>query len=237
MPLDFGNVLNLLETRVSRLENSAMVPTSGLADVGADEVTNAVTVYDQLDWTVAPTGWEPFSTVGPIIDDPGTDGYPGLLLSTPYGRPEAHKVGSMCVLTGMVRRKAGATPNPLVSGTRLNLPMFGLPPNWRPVTSIILPCLTGNTDPLTGTAVGTAWIEVRADLDPLQASGRVYLVSTTVNLAPTTGWIALQGVFPIQVIDASATGIVEDSWNDVHFQTTWDSIDENVTWNNYTSIE
>jgi hypothetical protein len=171
----------------------------------------------------------------PDPDDDDAE-FTGGALSTEYGRPEAHLIGSMCVLTGMVRRKAGASA--VVAGTRYNLPMFGLPTNWRPSTSIILPCLVGNADPSpVGTigTVGTGWIEIRADLDPLQVSGRAYLIGTTVGLSPTTGWLALQGIFPLSIVDASDETSATDTWDDAHFQTTWDSLGDDVTWDTYTS--
>jgi hypothetical protein len=241
MSLDYGSIINQLEARIARLESDIVVPTTGTADVGYNADTDTTTVDDHLDWTAA-NGWEPYSTVSPIVPvanaDPDDDepDFTGGDLSTPYGRPEAHLIGSMCVLTGMVRRKAGASA--IVAGTRYNLPMFGLPVNWRPTTNVILPCLVGNADPSpTGTigTVGLGWIEIRSDLAPLQPSGRAYLIGTTVGLSPTTGWVALQGIFLMTIIDASDETSAEDTWDDAHFQTTWDSIGSGVTWNNYTS--
>jgi hypothetical protein len=224
--------LNQLESRMARLEQSAMVPTSGALSIGFDTDTGTSTVTDQLDWTANPAGWEPFSTISPIVAQP--DGsISGGELSTVYGRPEAHLIGSMCVLTGVVRRKAGATPDPLAAGTRHDSAMFGLPKGWRPAHNIILPCLMGNTDPATGGVVSTAWIEIRPDFSPVeQVSGRVYYIAGTGSLAPTTGYIVLQGVFPCQIID-SVGAVVENSWDDVPSSRTWDSIGADITWNNY----
>ncbi len=261
---DLNSILNRLESRLGIVEQGTTVGTAGDADIGYDEATGVTTVNDQLDWTVTPTGWEPFSTVNPIVLDPedviepdpdwewdpDPDGvepgveppvvdeeYASAGLSTPYARPEAHLIGQQCVLTGMVRRKTGATPNPLAANTRYNLPMFGLPADWRPMTNVILPCVIGNGDPTSSGGTGTAMIEIRPEFDPVQPSGRAYYVSGTVALSPTTGWIFLQGTFPIQIWDASEDAWTEDSWDDSHFQTTWDDVMDDVTWDNYTTLD
>jgi hypothetical protein len=204
---DYNDELNRLGTRVSRLEQNSMFPTTGVADVGYDTETGVTTVDDHIDWSLARNGWEPYSSVSPIIWDAATqEVLDGGELSTPYGRPEAHLVGSMCVLTGMVRRKAGASN--LVAGTRYDLPLFGLPEHWRPMTNIILLCVMGNVNPdpdLTPLAsvVSTAWIEIRPGLDPLENSGVVSYVTGTSALTAGTGWIALQGIFPSHIIDVT----------------------------------
>lgn len=239
MSTDFDNMINQIEARVARLEQNSVVPTTGLADVDYDDETDTTVVNDRIDWSAAANGWEPYSSVSPFVFDAVTgEVVSGGELSSPLGRPEAHLIGSVCVLTGVVRRKAGATPNPLAPGTRYNLPMFGLPTSWRPTTNIILPCLVGNTDPLTTAATASiGWIEVRSGLDPLQDSGRVYFVATTLGISPNTGWIALQGVFPCHLIDTSVDAPVENSWDDAHFQSTWDSLADDVAWLNYTSLD
>jgi hypothetical protein len=236
MSLDFNSALNELDSRMLRLEQNSMVPTSGIADVSYDEETGTTVVDDGLDWSATATTWEPYSTISALVPDPADVNYPGGVLSTPYGRPEAHMLGSMCLLTGMVRRATGAASLP--PGTRHDVPMFGLPLNRRPFTNVILPCLMGNTDPLAATSVvGTAWIEIRPGLDPIQPSGIAYYVSGTVACGPGTGWIALQGIFPCHVLDTSDDVPVEDSWDDAHFQTTWDSLTDDVTWDTYTSLD
>jgi len=240
MSEDLNAIINRLESRLAELEQNITPGTSGDADIGYDEATETTTVNDEIDWTVAPAGWEPFSTVSPIITDPENEDYdpdnPGAELSTPYARPEAHLIGQECVLTGMVRRKAGATPNPLAANVRHNVPMFGLPEDWRPMTNVILPCVIGNGDPTSGGVTGTAMVEIRPEFDPVQLSGRAYYVSGTVALSPTTGWLFLQGTFPIQIWDASENAYTEDSWDDAHFQTTWDKLLDDVTWDNYTTL-
>jgi hypothetical protein len=204
MPVDLGSAANELESRVSVLEQRGMTANLRSPDVYLDSDTGATVVEDPLDWTVAPTGWESYSTIAPIIDDPDNPGYPGGEVSTDYGMAEAHLIGSMCVLTGMVRRKAGATPNPLAAGTRYNLPMFGLPEDWRPMHNVVLPCLMGSTDPASAAVLGTGWIEIRPEINPvLRASGRVYFVTGTVSCSAGTGWIALQGIFPCQLLSSA----------------------------------
>ena len=201
MRSDYNSTLNHLESRVSRLEQKTVIPTTGVADIGYDAVNNLTTVNDKLDWSMAQNGWEPYSTVSNIIYDPTTLTITsGGQLSTPYGRPEAHLIGNMCVLTGMVRRSAGATPAP-VPGTRYHLPMFGLPAHWRPITNVILSCLMGNGDPDAVTVVSTAWIEIRPGLEPLQGSGVVSYMAGNSPLTGGIGWIALQGIFPCHIVD------------------------------------
>jgi hypothetical protein len=117
--------------------------------------------------------------------------------------------------------------------------MFGLPDHWRPTTNIILPCLMGNTAPdgTTSGVVGTAWIEIRPDTEPMQVSGRVHFIAGTVALTPGTGWIALQGIFPCNLMDTTTVMPETNSWDGAHFQKTWDSLDSSVTWNTYTGTE
>jgi hypothetical protein len=207
MTRDLNSELNQLTTRLSRLEQKSMFPTTGVADISYDPETSLTTVDDHIDWSLARNGWEPYSTVSDIIyDDVAGEITDGGELSTPYGRPETHLVGSMCVLTGMVRRKAGASN--LVAGTRYDLPLFGLPEHWRPMANIVLSCVMGNVNPdpdLTPLAsvVSTAWIEIRPALDPLENSGVVSYVTGTSALTAGTGWIALQGIFPCHIIDVT----------------------------------
>jgi hypothetical protein len=206
MPLDYGSVANELESRVARMEQSTMSTTAPTVDVYIDPDSGATVVADPLDWSVAAGGWESYSQIGPIITDPDDPNYPGGELSTSYGMAEVQLLGSMCVLSGMVRRKTGALPNPLAAGTRYNIPMFGLPVDWRPTRNVILPCLMGNTDPtsLGANLVGTAWVEIRPEVNPvLRSSGRAYFVTGTLSCPPSTGWIALQGVFPCQLFGST----------------------------------
>jgi hypothetical protein len=88
----------------------------------------------------------------------------------------------------------------------------------------------GNADP-TGSvgSVGTAWIEIREDVD--SETGIAYYRAGTVGCNANVGWIALQGLFPITVADSPA--LVENSWDDASETTTWDSLDDTVTWNSY----
>jgi hypothetical protein len=201
MKNDYNSSMNQLESRVTRLEQDSMMPTSGVADISYDAATSLTTVEDQLDWSMARGGWEPYSTISPLVFDQATGEFTGGTLSTEYGRPEAHMVGSMAVLTGVVRRKAGALSLP--AGARHDLPMFGLPLTRRTLTNVMLPCLMGNAAPDAATTVGTAWIEIRPGLEPMQPSGIVSYVAGTVACSPGTGWIALQGIFPCHVLDTT----------------------------------
>jgi len=199
MTIDVGGSFNQLESRLAALEQRTLTSVTGLPSMFFDPDTGESVLEDPLDWTLNPTGWEPFSTISPLVEE--VDGeVTGGELSTEYGRPEAHMVGNMCVLTGLVRRKAGATPSTMSPGARYNSVMFGLPSGWRPVVNTILPCLTGNAAPGSGTTVSTAWIEIRPEVDLEQLSGRVYFVAGTGTIQPTTGWVALQGVFPCQIV-------------------------------------
>lgn len=222
-------VQNETESRLNTLEQGTTRLTSGSAYVYLDPDTGGTVVQEQLDWTAAAGGWESYSTVSPLIDD-----VTGGEMSTDYGMAEAHLLGAMGVLSGMVRRKTGATPNPLAAGTRYNLPMFGLPLDWRPTYNVILPCLCGNADPAASStnAFGTAWIELRPEYSPFQISGRAYFVTANLALSPSTGWIALQGIFPCLSVSRDE-GLAINSWDDVAMTPTWDDIDPDVTWNSY----
>ena len=206
MPRDLNHELNQLLTRVSRLEQSSVIPISGTADVGYDRANNVTTVDDKVDWGMA-SGWEPYSKISNIIYDPATGrSTGGGELSTPYGRPESHLMGSMCVITGLVRRSPGAPSLP--AGRRHDIPMFGLGNYWRPMTNIPLLCLMGDgdPDPASGAPTGvvsTAWIEVRPGLDPLYGSGVVTYVAGTGACSAGTGWVALQGIFPTHMFDTT----------------------------------
>lgn len=224
---DIGIELNELESRVAVLEQTLANTVSGLADSYTDTENNVTVTNDPLDWTVAANGWESYSLIGPPIEDPEDPYYPGGVVSTPYAMPAAYRLGSMCVLTGMVRRKAGATS--LVAGVRHNSPMFALPQFWQPTADFILPCLVGSSDPTGYGLIGTGWVEIREndDLD----TGVVSFVASTLALTSDTGWISLQGLFPIRVADSPA--LVEDSWDDASQTTTWDMVDSTITWNSY----
>jgi len=206
---ELGTSFNRLDSRVSALEQLTLRGTSGGAGATVDPETGDAVLEDQLDWSPNPTGWEPFSTVSPLVQDAAGE-WTGGELSTDYGRPEAHLVGSMCVLTGLVRRKVGATPNPMSAGTRYSSAMFGLPSGMRPTNRVVLPCLMGNTDPLTGGVTYIAWVEVRPEVDVERPSGRVYFISGTGSLTPGTGYIALQGVFPCETIQTDDEAIEEE---------------------------
>jgi hypothetical protein len=234
---DIGVSLNRLDGRVSALEQSAMRPLSGQAQLLTDPTTLTSTVIDELDWAPAANLWESYTTIGQPISDPLDPDYPGNAVSTVYGMAEANMIGSTCLLTGMVRRKAGA-PN-LTANTRYNQPMFGLPAGWRPQANVILPCIMGNANPdpaaspgPPANAFGTAWIEIHPESAPPQhSSGWVYFVMGTMPLTAGTGWISLQGVFPCGILQTSGT--VEGSWNDVPGTTVWSSVNDNVTWSTY----
>lgn len=218
---DFGNTINNVEGRLGRLEQKRVVGTSGISPVTYS--AGVATVADQLDWSQS-QGWESYTKIS-VANADGTGG----TYTSKYAMPAAHMTGRMCLLTGMVRRKAGATN--LTAGTRYNLQMFGLPLNWRPATNVILPCVMGNSDPTSG-VVGTAQIEIRTGYLPTATSGRVYYVNGTLGLDANIGWIALQGSFPCQIIDVRDTVII-GSWADAHFQETWDSVAETLTWSDY----
>lgn len=226
-----GGSLNELEARVARLEQSAVRADTRPAALVTDDV-GTTTVQHALDWSAANNLWEPWSQLAPIT--PPDAAHPVWQLSTQYGLPEASLLGGMCVLTGLVRRKAGA-PN-LTAGTRWNQPLFGLPADWRPLHTVILPCLMGNADPGSGTTTtfGTAWIEIRADYDttPPAPSGRVYAVAGTSACNATTGWIALQGLFPCQILPAVPL-LNEGSWDDISDYLTWDQVADGITWDSY----
>lgn len=224
---EIGIDLNELELRIATLEQSIASTVSGLSDSYFDIENNLTVVNDPLDWSVAANGWESYSTLGPPITDPDDEFYPGGVVSTPYVMPAAYRLGGMCVLTGMVRRKAGAAN--LVAGTRYNQPMFTLPQFWQPSGNFILPCLMGTADPAGLGVVGTAWIEIREDPDT--DTGVVSFVAGTLGCANGTGWIALQGLFPIRVADAPV--LIEGSWNDASGTTTWSMVDPSITWNSY----
>jgi hypothetical protein len=206
MPVDLGTSLNRLDSRVGRLEQRTLSSTTHATNVYLNDV-GATVVEDPLDWSVSSGGWESYTQIGPIITDTAHPDYPGGVLSTNYEATEARLLGGLCVLNGMVRRKTGAST--LAAGTRYNLPMFGLPVDWRPRSNVILPCLMGNANPdpsapSPASVFGTAWIEVRPEVSPvLQPSGRVYFVIGTLSCPPSTGWITLQGIFPCQLLGSA----------------------------------
>jgi hypothetical protein len=219
--------INELDSRVRVLESFAANTVTGLSDAYTDPEAEATVTNDPLDWTVS-TDWESYTTIGPPITDPADPVFPGGALSSLYGMPAAYRVGSMCVLTGLVRRKGGSANLP-AGASATALPMFALPQFWQSTSNIILPCLMGNTDPSGTAVVGTAWIEVRGDLTSL--TGVVHYRAGTVACNAGVGWIALQGLFPISVADSLPT--VEGSWNDASETMTWDMFDDTVTWNSY----
>jgi hypothetical protein len=222
MATDFGTSMNETEARIAHLEQKRVVGTSGISPVTYDD-TGVPTVADLLDWSKS-DGWESYTKITVATDD-GT----GAAYTSKFAMPAAHMTGRMCMLTGVVRRKTGATN--LTAGTRYNLQMFGLPLNWRPVTNVILPCVMGNSDPSTG-VVGTAQVEIRTGFLPTEVSGRVYYISGTLGCDANIGWIALQGSFPCKIVDVRDT-VVMGSWGDAHFQESWDSVAEDLTWNDY----
>jgi hypothetical protein len=234
---DIGTSLNQLEVRLSALEQIATRPLSGQAQVTTDLSTMTTTVTESLDWSPAANLWESYTTFGPPISDPLDPSYPGGMVSTVYGMTEAHMIGDMCLVAGMVRRKTGAAN--LLANTRYDQPMFGLPAGWRPRDNVILPCLMGNANPdpaaspgPPASAFGTAWIEIRPESAPQQrTSGWVYFVMGTTALTAGTGWISLQGIFPSKILPTNA--IVEGGWDDVPSTTSWSSVNDNVTWSTY----
>jgi hypothetical protein len=229
MTIDASGSANDLETRVAALEQRVMV-SSGKAPYAYLDGATTVTV-DPLDWTRG-SGWASYTTIGTVYSDPANPLYPGGVLSSAFGMPQAQKVGNMCVLSGVVKR-TGATLSP---GTRYDAtPMFGLPTDWRPVSTVVLPCLIGGTGPDGLAAVGVGWIEVRSDHTPTpRKSGGVYFVTGTVALTAGTGWLALQGVFPCEVQALNSTdGAPVGSWNAASETLTWGNVDEAVTWNSY----
>jgi len=222
---DFGGTINQVEGRLARLEQKRVVGTSGVSPITFD-AAGVPTTQELLDWTQS-EGWESYTKVTVAT----TDGS-GASYSSRYPIPAAHMVGRTCVFSGMVRRKTGATN--LTAGTRYNLQMFGLPPNWRPSSNIRLSCPMGNSDPTTG-VTGTATIEIRTGYLPTYGSGRVYYIGGTLGCDANVGWISLQGSFPCQVIDVAAT-VVMGSWGDAHFQESWDSLPDDpggLTWDQY----
>jgi hypothetical protein len=234
---EIGTSLNQMDLRLEMLEQSTMRSQSTQAQIYVDEETGATVVEEVLDWSPAVNLWESYTTFGPVITDPADPGYPGGVLSTPYSMPEAHLIGGMCVLTGMVRRKAGA-PN-LTANIRYNQPMFGLPSDWRPQHNVILPCIMGNANPdpdavpgPPASNFGTAWIEIRPEDPPNQHnSGWVYFVMGTLGLTASTGWISLQGIFPCVQLSTDAT--MEGGWDDSPSTLTWNDMGEDVTWSSY----
>jgi hypothetical protein len=235
---DIGISLNQLEARLSALEQSAMRPLSGQAQVTtADLNAPASEITSEIDWAPAANLWESYTTFGPPISNIYDPNYPGNVISTVYGMPETHLIGSMCLLTGMVRRKTGAAN--LTANTRYDQPMFGLPAGWRPRDNVILPCIMGNANPDPAASpgppantFGTAWIEIRPESAPPQhASGWVYFVMGTMALTAGTGWISLQGIFPCSILQTDGT--VQGGWNDVPSTASWNSMNENVTWSTY----
>jgi hypothetical protein len=219
--------LNELESRVAALEQVFANTVSGLADTTFDYENNLTVTNDPLDWSVANNGWESYSTLGPPITDPDDVYYPGGVVSTAYAMPAAYRLGGMCVLTGLVRRKAGAAN--LTAGTRYNSPMFALPQYWQPTASFIVPCLMGTAAPSGLGVVGTAWVEISEDPDT--DTGVVSFVTGTVSCTNSTGWISLHGLFPIRVADSGP--LIEGSWDDASGTTTWNMVDPTVTWNSY----
>jgi hypothetical protein len=241
MMVGIGSSLNQMDTRVETLEQGAMRATSGRAQVYLDPTTGATIVEDQLDWAPAANLWESYTTFGPTITDPEDPDYLGNPVSTVYGRPEANLIGSTCLLTGMVRRKAGSTN--LTANTRYDQPMFALPAEWRPESNVILPCIMGNANPdpaavpgPPANTFGTAWIEIRPEnnLTAQHPSGRVYFVMGTLALTAGVGWISLQGIFPCTRLNTTAA-LVEGGWNEVPITLSWNEIGENVTWDTYPS--
>jgi hypothetical protein len=206
MPTDLGTSMNRLDSRVSQLEQRTLSSTRPTTNVYLDG-TGATVVEDPLDWSVSSGGWESYSQIGPIITDTAHPDYPGGVLSTSYGRAETRLLGGLCVLSGMVRRKTGAST--LAAGTRYDIPMFALPVDWRPRSNVILPCLMGNANPdpsapSPASVFGTAWIEIRPEVSPvLRSSGRAYFVTGTLSCPASTGWIALQGLFPCQLLSST----------------------------------
>jgi hypothetical protein len=229
MVSDFSSTMNQMEAQIAKLEQKRVVGQPGLSDVSFS-TTGVPIVEERLDWTES-DGWESYTKITVATVD-GT----GAKYSAPYAMPAAHMHGRMCVLTGMVRRKAGATN--LAAGTRYDSEMFGLPTNWRPITNTPLSCTMGNydpTNPTAGGAVSTAQIEIRTGFLPTEISGRVHYIGGTSALTAGVGWIALQGSFPCSTVDVLDVRIM-GSWADAHFQEYWDSLPDNpggLTWDMY----
>jgi hypothetical protein len=236
MASDINATLNQLESRVSTLEAKALSATTGLPDILYDDETEEQTLVDRLDWTVS-NGWEPYGTFSPIVFDETDPGYPGGLLSSPYGRPEAYQIGRMCLLTGMARWSGSTMSDTLSAGIRHNIRMFGLPTDLRPLTNVVLPCLAGNGDPAALGVVGTAWIEIRPEGETLQPSAQVYYVAGTAALNAGTGWVALQGIFTCASAPIGGDSPRDGGWNDAHFMTTWDTVHPDATWDTYSSVD
>lgn len=191
-----GNInttLTALEQRIGLLEQAAPLVSHPFVEVETNE-DGTTAVVEELDWSVAGGVWESYSVLAALPS--GDPNYPGFMMSTPYAEVSVHRVGGLCHLSGLVRRKTGSYS----SGVRANVAMFALPLDWRPAGRVVLACTMGNSDPVTppaSLAIGTAWVEVRPETDPLLASGRVYFVGGTVSLASPTGWVALNGAFPL----------------------------------------
>lgn len=239
MTSSINEQLNVLDVRVSELEQVNTRPTRSVTQVATDPDTETPYVEEVLDWSIG--GWESYSQIAIVTNPadpdyiaPGEPGYPYSSLSTPYGQAEAHMVGYWCLLTGLVRRKTGnlAASTHYAIGTGSAQPMFALPLGWRPINRAILPCLMGNADP-TGTGVAaptTGWVEVRPEetLD----SGRVYYVAGGSALTAGVGWVALQGAFPCRIV-VNEPDIVENSWDDTENWLTWDDVEDGITWNSW----
>lgn len=225
---DFGSSMNQMDARLADLEQRRVVGVTGISDISYNDTVVSVPVSeDRLDWEQS-DGFESYTKVTAATED-GT----GATYTSTYPIPAAHRTGQLCMLTGMVRRKAGEAN--LAAGTSYDLEMFGLPENWRPISNTRLPCLMGNGDPAAGGVVGTAQIEIRTGYLPTEISGRVVYMGGTSALTAGVGWIALQGSFPVSVIDVLDVRVM-GSWADAHFQEYWISLPDNpggLTWDDY----
>jgi len=183
-----------MESRIAMLEQRSATVSAPSVTVAAHPDTGAVQVTDSLTWI---SGWESYTQLTGFIVDESNPAFPGGAPNTLYGIAQAYRIANTCFLTGLVRRRTST----LAAGARHGLPMFTLPHGWRPVAEVPLLCAMGSTSPDSAATVSSAWIEVIPSTS--QPAGRVYFVAGSAALTVDTGWIALQGSFPMVVTETA----------------------------------